>query len=327
MILARSLAILDVGHGNAAVLNDGQRVVVIDAGPKSGLLEYLRERCINDLDLVLVSHADSDHIAGLLAVLGSGSIRIRRVYLNSDSSKGTELWKDLLFELERMQAQQAVEFEVSLTVGHSGKFDSSESQIEILAPGPYLAARGPGSLDSNGKKITTNSISAVIRILRKQTPVAVLPGDLDQVGLDDIARRQVNLSAPILVFPHHGGKAGGSVDMRDFTAQICNAVSPSYVIFSISRGRGNPLPEVVETLRRMVPTLRIACTQLSEHCAPQAPAMDPDHLMSVFARGRAGKTCCAGTLIIDLDDTIGFHPDAASHKAFIQVAATKALCL
>jgi competence protein ComEC len=326
VIPARSLAILDVGHGNAAVLNDGRRVVVIDAGPKSGLLEYLRERRIDELDLVLVSHADGDHIAGLLAVLGAGTCRIRRVYLNSDSSKGTEIWNDLLIELEKMQAQQTVEFEVSLTVGHSGKFDSPETQIEILAPGQFLAGKGPGSLDRNGKRIATNSISAVIRIMRNQTPVALFPGDLDQVGLDDLARRRVNLSAPILIFPHHGGRAGASIDMRDFTAQICNAVSPTYVIFSISRGRGNPLPEVIDTLRRMVPNLRIACTQLSEHCAPKAPSTDPDHLMPVFARGRAGKTCCAGTLIIDLDDALGFQPDAARHQAFIQVAAAKALC-
>jgi competence protein ComEC len=180
MIPARNLAILDVGHGNSAVLNDGQRVVVIDAGPKSGLLEYLCERDIDDIDLVLVSHADSDHIAGLLAVLGSGAFRIRRVYLNSDSSKGTDIWDDLLSELEGLQARQAIEFEVSLTVAHSGRFDSAGTQIEILAPGPYLAGKGPGSLDHNGKRITTNSISAVIRLGRPCAsagqPVRTNPG-------------------------------------------------------------------------------------------------------------------------------------------------------
>jgi competence protein ComEC len=58
------LTILDVGHGNCAVLEDGQRTVVFDCGPKTGLLEYLTSRTITVLDLVLISHADEDHIAG-----------------------------------------------------------------------------------------------------------------------------------------------------------------------------------------------------------------------------------------------------------------------
>ncbi len=39
----RTLTILDVGHGNSAVLVDSEGVVVIDAGLKSSLLEYLTE--------------------------------------------------------------------------------------------------------------------------------------------------------------------------------------------------------------------------------------------------------------------------------------------
>ena len=41
---------LDVGHGNCTVLVDTDGVVVIDAGPKSKLLKFLRDRKNEGLD-------------------------------------------------------------------------------------------------------------------------------------------------------------------------------------------------------------------------------------------------------------------------------------
>ncbi len=42
----RSLSILDEGHGNSAVLVDTDGVVVIDVGPGSALMEFLRQEGI-----------------------------------------------------------------------------------------------------------------------------------------------------------------------------------------------------------------------------------------------------------------------------------------
>ena len=68
------LAILDVGHGNCAVLTDSKGIVVIDTGPGSALLEYLSEKNIKTIDVVLISHADQDHIGGLIQLLFSKSV-------------------------------------------------------------------------------------------------------------------------------------------------------------------------------------------------------------------------------------------------------------
>lgn len=64
--LARTVTILDVGHGNAAVVNTGTGIIVIDAGPRTGLLEFLTETGAPKIDALLISHADADHIAGLI---------------------------------------------------------------------------------------------------------------------------------------------------------------------------------------------------------------------------------------------------------------------
>ena len=174
--------------------------------------------------------------------------------------------------------------------------------------------------------MTSNSVSAVILLSQKGTPIAVLPGDLDEVGLDDLLAEKVNAKAPLLVFPHHGGKAGGGTS-NSFIQKLCAAVSPGIVVFSVGRGRPqHPLPAVVQTLRQQIRAVRIVCTQLTEHCANKLPTADPTHLASVFAKGREGRRCCGGSVLIKLDGTPALFPDLALHQAFIKTDAPTALC-
>src|SRR5689334_20557252 len=83
----RYLAIVDVGHGNCSVLQDSNGTVVIDTGPGTTLLEFLKKEKIEKVDVVLLSHADSDHISGLIQLLACGEFQIGRVRFNSDAAK------------------------------------------------------------------------------------------------------------------------------------------------------------------------------------------------------------------------------------------------
>lgn len=320
-----SLTILDVGHGSCAILAEAGRIVVIDAGPKTGLLEFLRQHQIDTIDLLVISHADSDHIEGLIAILGTNAIVVKTVRLNTDSLKGSDLWNDLLFELDSLQKQGKTDFSPALTEGDNGKFDSEEVALEIIGPSAYLAGKGPGSKDTFRRRITTNSISAVIRVLYKGAPVALLTGDMDVIGLDEIVRGGKNMTAPILVFPHHGGNAGK--DMAAFAEQLCKLVQPEQVLFSIGRGRyGTPIPEVVDRVRGVNTKVKISCTQLSEHCATVLPTTDHTHISSVFANGRDDRRCCAGSITISLSATVADFPMWREHQDFISAFAPGALC-
>jgi competence protein ComEC len=71
---AFSLTLLDVGHGLAAVVRTARHVLVFDTGPgwrgggaaaRVTLVPYLRSLGARHLDLVVVSHDDSDHAGGL----------------------------------------------------------------------------------------------------------------------------------------------------------------------------------------------------------------------------------------------------------------------
>jgi len=110
--------------------------------------------------------------------------------------------------------------------------------VEVLGPNPYIATRGPGSTDRKGRRLDSNSISAVIRLSYKDNPFALLPGDIDRVGLDNILEEEINMQARLTVFPHHGGKPGNS-NTKEFTRMFCEKVKPSIVIFSIKDNKDN----------------------------------------------------------------------------------------
>jgi len=321
---APRLAILDVGHGNSAVLFDMDGVV-IDAGQGSALLEYLTENEVETIDVVLLSHADADHVGGLVQLLASGKFSIGKVRLNTDSDKQSKMWDDLVYELD--QLDDAVEFRPSLTSDDSGEFDQGEIHIEIAGPSNYLTSKGAGSVDRNGRKLTSNSLSAVVRLLKDGKPVALLPGDLDDIGFDDLLNHDVDLRARICVFPHHGGRPS-SGDPAQFVEALCNAVSPSLIIFSIARGmHQTPRPEIIAAVREALPKTRIACTQLSEHCAETVPGLDPGHLTKAFSRGRHTRRCCSGTILVSMGERIRILPQTKQHGAFIESAAPDALCM
>jgi len=323
----QTLAILDVGHGNSAVIIYNEKVIVIDTGLGSSLLDYLKEKSVTTIDLVLISHADQDHIGGLTQLLSSKEFQIKAVKLNTDSMKGTRSWDDLLYELSKADNANEIDFAISLTKDESLNLEMRDLRLDVLAPSKYLAGKGPGSRDKQNRRLTSNSLSAVIRVLKSDIPIVLLPGDLDSVGLSDIVNSsEIDISAPIVVFPHHGGRVG-STDMAQFTNSFCKLVSPIIAVFSIGRGKhGTPRPEIIAALKDWEAKVQIMCTQLSERCAGSLSEETPDHLNDVFAQGRAKNQCCAGTILIDLDNPENILPNCEDHQSFIEISASDALC-
>ena len=322
------LSILDVGHGNSAVLSDTKGTVVIDAGPGSSLLEFLIQEGIKKIDVFLVSHADEDHIKGIIAVLSSNIVKVQYIKLNSDASKGSKLWDDLTYVLDQANKNGKVAFDIGLTTNDSNKLNCGEISIEVLFPTPGLAAKGAGNIDHKGRSLTSNSMSAIVRLSRNEKPLVLLPGDIDGASLNNLVEEGIDLRSEIVVFPHHGGKPG-FMDAKLFATQFCELVNPRTVIFSIGRGKhGNPKPEIMEAVLSKVTMARIACTQLSEHCAGTFLKTSHTHLTSKFSGGREKNKCCAGTITIDLEDPkLPILPNTLDHQRFIKHNAPTALCM
>lgn len=325
MPLARRLSIIDVGHGNSAVLVDDNGVVVIDTGPNNTLLEFLDQEGIQHVNTVLISHADTDHIRGLLALIASEAVSIDKVYLNSDAQQNSVLWDELLYTLDYAHRTKKIRLFTSLHNGLEDDLSCGRIKIEVLAPSPYLSAKGPGGRDRENNLLTTNTLSAVILLSNDEKPLALLPGDIDSIGLHHLLLTGVP-ATKIVVFPHHGGRPGRFVDPISFAEQFVKAFQPEVVLFSNGRGGSdNPRPDIVSTIKAVLPDVHIACTQLSAVCEKLIKLNNAAFLTSAHAKGKNRGICCAGTLHIDLDDSNDLHP-MSSHQQFVSNHVSSPLC-
>lgn len=320
------VAIVDVGHGNCSILRDNDKTVIIDCGSKSsGLLEFLKKEGINEIDTVFISHADQDHIGGLIGLISTGNFAIQEIYFNSDSTKGSGVWDDLAYILDELH--ESGKTKLIAGIKHGLTVSCGDILIEVTGPSTYLVAKGVGGKDRQDRKINSNSLSASFNIYWKKSNIAFLAGDIDQIGLEELLERGINIKSPVLVFPHHGGKSGGG-NPEAFVKTLCDHVAPNTVLFSIGRTKfDNPRPEIVKAVLERISNVRVSCTQLSKHCVKRINLRNSDHLVDVFSRGREDYFCCSGTFLIRLGEASSHFPDLDSHQRFIKKATTNPLCL
>jgi beta-lactamase superfamily II metal-dependent hydrolase len=318
------LIILDVGHGNCALIRDTDGVVLVDCPSGSVLLEALEHFNISEISHVLISHADKDHIAGLPQLLLT--VKVHCIHLNSDWLRNTDIWMDTLSALADARKNHGVKVEPQLTMATTGRLDVGAVGIEILAPSPELALSGVGGRDLESKKLSANTLSAVVSLVYNERRIAILSGDLDQIGLNNLINEHIDLRADILVFPHHGGRPGAGANSQAFARSLSALVKPNLVIFSIDRSlHKNPNDEIVKGILQSIPKTHIMCTQLSEKCAKNTPNINPSHLGSLPSRGFIDNKCCGGTISIKFGECSAFTPQLAAHKDFV-IQYPNAIC-
>jgi competence protein ComEC len=322
-----SLVVLDVGHGNAAVLLDSRGVVVIDAGKGGVLLDFLRQAGIKVIDLLLVSHADTDHIRNAPDLLLDREIKVIRVCYNSDSSKQSRVWKHFRKAIKTARREKGLIAEPQLTTSQTGNLNRGTVQVEVLYPPPETAGSGPGGTTEEDDPLTSNSMSVVVRLTTSQGPMVLLAGDAESSCLQTWREDKVDPKAKVLIFPHHGGNPGQD-DPASFAVGLTQAVRPEVVVFSIHRSQYHlPRVDVVEAVRRTAPGARLVCTQLSAHCVDPLPSGHRPHLSEFPAHGKRDNGCCAGTIVIDLSQgPPELLPHADQHMQFIRTLGGNPLC-
>ncbi|QIK66835.1 MBL fold metallo-hydrolase [Nocardioides sp. HDW12B] len=326
------LIILDVGHGNTALIRSTSTIVV-DAAPRRTLLDELEREPVARIDHLLLSHSDNDHIGGAVAALSHAEFRVRNLWLNPDGEKDSDVWGDLIAFASALRKAGELRVVLSLNVGTSPIVRDDDLTVEVLHPSIELAARGPVRPAKAGSlAVSSNGASAVVKVSSAGRAIALLPGDANESALRSMLESEHDLKAAVLVFPHHGGRCDG--DEYRFAKLLTEVVRPDLVVFSLSRsGLRNPLPEIVRGVREGAPDARIACTQLSSRCRPDdeylnEAARHASHLSEHPAAGRQRSACCAGTVRVKVSGgNVDFSPSVAAHRAYIELAAATPLCI
>ncbi len=213
-----SAVVLDVGQGLAVHVQTAGHDLLFDAGPQysaesdSGerlIFPYLRAAGVRRLDRLIISHDDSDHSGGALALL-----RLLPV---------AELWGSLPAQspiVQRAGGQHAC---------RRGEFWEWEGvRFEVLHPGENSA------LDKD------NNQSCVLRIADARWSL-LLSADIEAPAEADLlAWNAAALRSSVLVAPHHGSKTSSQ-------PAFIAAVGAQQVIFTSGyRNRfRHPAPEVL----------------------------------------------------------------------------------
>ena len=238
---------LDVGQGDATLIRLGGHDVLIDAGgsPFSDydvgaavVLPALRALGVHDLDVVIATHPDADHVEGLFSVLRELPVGALVTGPPAPGNFLDDQLRSLAQELS-VPVHVAVRGE-TLTVG-----DGGEARLEVLHP-PAGPAEEPG-----------NEASVVVLLRYRDQPVALLLADVGAVTEEDLALGRVR----VLRVGHHGSRYSTS-------DRLLTATRPALAVISVGENRyGHPHPTVMERIHAhhvpVVTTLEAGAVRLA----------------------------------------------------------------
>lgn len=296
-----NFTVLDIGHGNCTLITSGKSTTVIDAAQGNDLLNILIDKSILLVDDLIISHADADHIGGAISLLMSEDITVRRIHINSEPMRDTNVWFSIIQAIKYARDKKNTKLKPSIA-RDDDDITYEDYKLEILSPNPVECLTGAGTQNLEGRILDANSMSVVLRLVHDSENIALIPGDMDGDTLEFLKSEQQCLHAKVLVFPHHGGLPG-SGNPLEFSKELCELVNPDLILFSNSRRKhNNPIPEVVAGVRQSGCRAHLACTQISESCCPTEEHLSSDHLIGIYpSKGQPKNYSCAGSVTITLN--------------------------
>ncbi|GAA4945552.1 hypothetical protein GCM10023205_01510 [Yinghuangia aomiensis] len=320
--------LLDVGHGNSAVVWDGTVCSVVDVAPGDLVNEELRRLGCTRIEHLVISHSDKDHAGGAARLLLDDARTIGTIWYTADGHKRSETWQRMLRAVEFRLRTGGLDDQQNIHSGMKRRLHNGRAWLECVHPDVVMAGTGPTGRHPTAGTLTANTVSVVVKVHLDDVPAALLTADIDAIALAELERRDADLTAPVLVFPHHGGRPGRA-NPGEFAYRMTQLVAPKLIVFSIQGGgrASNPHPDVVAAVRRAAPDAHIACTQVSRHCHTRLEPLPAGHLSIGPAAGRERGRCCAGSLAITSGaDGLVIDPPLPAHASFVDQHVAAPLC-
>ena len=212
---------LDVGQGDAYLVELGGATLLIDGGPDPArLMEELgaslppwRRR----IDVVILTHAHLDHAAGLIAALDRYEVGMTLEPVGLNPGPLADLWA----------AGIARAHAVRHAVRAGQRVHIGDAVITVLSP-------------EDDPRVDTPSL--VLRVERGRFS-ALFMGDATDEALADLLLHPEGLRSRVYVPPHHGAATPHGVTLVD-------AVRPEIALISVGAGNryGHPTPETLAAL-------------------------------------------------------------------------------
>ena len=210
-----SVTILDVGQGESILIQGPDRLtVLVDGGPNpSTLVLELGQRLPHwqhSVDLIVLTHPDSDHLSGLMGLLERYDVDHVIQCGAGCTTAGNEAdflsWTALLGRsgISPLEAEAGTRVLLGEDIG-----------LQILHPPPRPLA---------GTSADSNNNSVVLRLEYGDISF-LLTGDIEAFAESYLVRQGATLSSSVMTAPHHGSRSSS-------TPEFIAAVDPQLVLIS-----------------------------------------------------------------------------------------------
>jgi competence protein ComEC len=213
-----TLHVIDVGQGDALLLDYGDHDMLIDAGEigDGDIVEnYLKSQGVTSLDYLVITHPHSDHIGGVPVILKDLPVKC---FVYNGETHTTKTYENILTTV--------LQDNISAKKVHRGdKLDfASGIDITVLNPPETFLTTDEINQNSIVLKVTDGKVSFL------------LEGDAGTEAESSMLTDHEDLSAYVLKVGHHGSRTATSNAFVD-------AVKPIVSIVSVGKDNKYGLPD------------------------------------------------------------------------------------
>ncbi|WP_317326991.1 ComEC/Rec2 family competence protein [Turicibacter sanguinis] len=214
---------IDIGQGDSTLIIYDDFHILIDGGNNGAediLLNYLEAVGVDDLEIVVATHPDADHIGGLAEVLQTYSVDL---IIDSGEAHTSQTYKAYLKQVEEQKQLGA-------------QYLEDDDLVFELADGVTFEVIETG--DDNGDR---NNNSVVTKLTYNDVAF-LFTGDMESDVEKKILSR--DLDVDILKAGHHGSKTSSSMAFLE-------VVKPKTVVISAGKNNtyGHPHPVLLNRLK------------------------------------------------------------------------------
>ena len=196
--------LIDVGQGDSIlIVTPKNKKILIDGGGNENydiganvLIPYLLNKRIKQIDYLIISHFDTDHVGGTLRVLEK--LKVKQVIISQQKEDSSNFQKFLEITKKR---------NIKITVVKAGDIIQIEKNIYIEVLWPTK------KLEISTNPLNNNSI--VAKLIYNNTSI-LFTGDIEAEAEKELVKKYGHkLKSDILKVSHHGSKTSSTQDFID----------------------------------------------------------------------------------------------------------------
>ena len=235
---------LSVGQGDSEFIQTPEgHNILIDGGPDATVLSKLSNLLPlwdKSIDLVILTHPESDHMQGILNALQRYNVKY---FLWTGIVKDAPEYKQLISLLNKAKNPHNY-FLASLTQNGPTKIIFADSRQKIMAGQVEIDTLFPfESLEGFKLTSSANDTCVVSKVIYGKESF-LFTGDIDTKAEEQLVNSGEDISANVLKIAHHGSKYSTS-DL------FLENVKPEFAVIEVGKNTyGHPTPEVLQRLEK-----------------------------------------------------------------------------